>query len=173
MTTFAVPQLVSMQDLLDPLGFTLLRFDTSLPVTLLEEHAKKVGMPLKVVDVEKHASSPALFENAKRVYERPLLLVRPDQHVSWRSAIAPVDQKEAAYVIDVARGAVAKKPAPGIPILGSLFSFLILAPLRKLSASSFGRALAQIYFQASLVAVLTWKVSVVAKLRLIKLWLTV
>jgi hypothetical protein len=45
-------------------------------------------------------SAPALAG----LYEAPLALVRPDQHVAWRGERAPAD---AAGLIDVVRGAAA------------------------------------------------------------------
>jgi hypothetical protein len=41
-------------------------------------------------------------EKARRLYERDLVLVRPDQHVAWRGSQAPDD---ALAVIDRVRGA--------------------------------------------------------------------
>jgi hypothetical protein len=73
-------------------GFTLVRL-ASGPETFSKE-AKARGMPLEVVDLDDPA--PA------RIYERRLVLVRPDGHVAWRGD-APVD---AGAVLDRARGAV-------------------------------------------------------------------
>ncbi|MEH6994810.1 FAD-dependent monooxygenase [Neobacillus drentensis] len=57
-------------------GFTLLRLDKSVDISPLENSSGKNKIPLKVVTIEK----PGLIEK----YEKPLLLVRPDQHVAWR-----------------------------------------------------------------------------------------
>lgn len=57
-------------------GFTLLRFDLSIDISPLEKRAHKHKIPLKVVTIEK----PGLIDK----YEKPLLLIRPDQHVAWR-----------------------------------------------------------------------------------------
>ena len=74
-------------------GFTLLRF-AEVPVSSLVEAARACGLPLWVVDIRD--------ENARRLYERDLVLVRPDQHVAWRGDVAPRDP---ASVVDRVRGA--------------------------------------------------------------------
>ncbi|MDG2308271.1 MAG: FAD-dependent monooxygenase [Candidatus Binatia bacterium] len=79
-------------DLFGP-GFTLLRF-AEVPVNALVEAARECGLPLWLVDVRD--------ENARRLYERDLVLVRPDQHVAWRGDTAPSD---AGAVLDRVRGA--------------------------------------------------------------------
>nr|AJW29601.1 2-polyprenyl-6-methoxyphenol hydroxylase and related FAD-dependent oxidoreductase [Sphingomonas sp. JE1] len=75
-------------------GFTLLRFDAALDCGALEYAAKAVGMPLCVVDIDDAAIAA--------LYERPLVLVRPDGQSAWRGEAVPAD---AAAVIDVVRGA--------------------------------------------------------------------
>lgn len=45
---------------------------------------------------------------AARLYERPLVLVRPDGHVGWRGEQSPADP---AAVLDRLRGAEAGSPA--------------------------------------------------------------
>ena len=74
-------------------GFTLLRF-ADVDASALEEAAAERRVPLEVVDVRD--------ERARRLYERDLVLVRPDQHVAWRGDEAPAD---ARAVIDRVRGA--------------------------------------------------------------------
>jgi 2-polyprenyl-6-methoxyphenol hydroxylase-like FAD-dependent oxidoreductase len=75
-------------------GFVLLRFGDSVGSRSLEDAAARRGVPLTCVDV----ADPALA----RLYERPLVLVRPDGHVAWRGDVAPADPVE---VIDTVRGA--------------------------------------------------------------------
>ena len=75
-------------------GFVLLRFAKNLAVDALEGAAKARGVPLSVVDID-HAE-------AARIYEQPLVLVRPDGHVAWRGAVQPQD---APRVVEVIRGA--------------------------------------------------------------------
>jgi len=75
-------------------SFVLLRFDRSVAVTAFEDAAQLRGMPLEVVDID-HAA-------ARTLYERKLVLVRPDGHVAWRADTQPAD---ALRVIDTVRGA--------------------------------------------------------------------
>jgi 2-polyprenyl-6-methoxyphenol hydroxylase-like FAD-dependent oxidoreductase len=57
-------------------GFTLLRLDNSLDISTLVNSASKNRIPLKVVTLER--------QDLLEKYEKPLLLIRPDQHVAWR-----------------------------------------------------------------------------------------
>ena len=82
-------------------GFTLLRF-ADVNVARLVEAAAGRGLPVTVLDVRDSAVA--------RLYERALVLVRPDQHVAWRGMQEPDD---AAAVVDRIRGAGrAVAPAP-------------------------------------------------------------
>jgi 2-polyprenyl-6-methoxyphenol hydroxylase-like FAD-dependent oxidoreductase len=83
-------------------GFVLLRLGTHAPEgSALEAAAAVRRVPLATV---------ALAEpEAARLYEYPLVLVRPDGHVAWRGDKVPAD---AAAVIDHVRGAGAPAPAP-------------------------------------------------------------
>ena len=79
-------------------GFTLLRFGREAPdATLLAEAAKARGLPLDVMAVGDGAIAA--------LYERRLVLVRPDGHVAWRGDAPPAD---ALGLVDRVRGA-----APG------------------------------------------------------------
>ena len=60
----------------------------------MERAAAIRGVPLAVHRIE-HAEAAA-------VYDRALVLVRPDGHVAWRGDTEPVD---ALSVLDVVRGA--------------------------------------------------------------------
>ena len=86
-----LPDGTALFDLFGP-GFTLLRF-TDLDVTELTSAAADRGVPLTVVDVRD--------THARNLYERDLVLIRPDQHVAWRGNRLPV---EASEVIDRVRG---------------------------------------------------------------------
>jgi len=78
-------------------GFILLRFGSDAPDGLtLEAAALKRGVPLKSVAIGE--------PGAAKLYERRLVLVRPDGHVAWRDHNMPAD---AASVIEVVRGATA------------------------------------------------------------------
>ncbi len=80
--------------------FVLLRFDPSAQTDRLRAAAKKAGVPMVVVDLE----SPDIA----RLYERKLVLVRPDGHVAWRDDRQPHD---ADSIIDTLRGARASVKA--------------------------------------------------------------
>ncbi|GAA4323995.1 FAD-dependent oxidoreductase [Pigmentiphaga soli] len=75
--------------------FVLLRFGVAPPaVDALVAAAAAAGVPLRVEDVDD--------ENAAALYERRLVLVRPDGQVAWRADAPPAD---AAALIGVVRGA--------------------------------------------------------------------
>jgi 2-polyprenyl-6-methoxyphenol hydroxylase-like FAD-dependent oxidoreductase len=78
-------------------GFVLLRFGTDTPdVSGFEAAAEKCRVPLKTVSVRQ--------PDAARLYERRLVLVRPDGHVAWRGDDMP---ENARKVVDRVRGAPA------------------------------------------------------------------
>lgn len=79
-------------------GFTLLRFN-NIDVDAIVAAAAEHGMPLKVVDVRD--------ERARGLYQRDLVLVRPDQHVAWRGNTVP---DRPGTVIDRVRGAESAVP---------------------------------------------------------------
>ncbi len=84
-------------------GFVLLRLGAGAPDTAaLEAAARRRGLPLAV-----HAIANA---EAETLYELPLVLVRPDGHVAWRSGDAP-GQAAALAIIDRVRGASAPAQA--------------------------------------------------------------
>jgi 2-polyprenyl-6-methoxyphenol hydroxylase-like FAD-dependent oxidoreductase len=66
-------------------GFTLLRFGghRAPSVARLEHVARSRGVPFLTLDLE----SPA----ARAVYERDLVLIRPDHHIAWRGNQLPAD----------------------------------------------------------------------------------
>lgn len=73
--------------------FTLLRFE-EVEVIGLERAAKDRGVAIEIVDIrDSHAAG---------IYEKKLVLIRPDQHVVWRGDECPDDP---ARVIDRVRGA--------------------------------------------------------------------
>src|SRR5262249_26546164 len=82
----------STLDLLDPNGFVL--FDFGGDAAPVAAAAKSRAMPLKTVRIE-DSGAAALFE-------RKLVLVRPDGIVAWRGDAPPQD---AVALIDLARGA--------------------------------------------------------------------
>jgi 2-polyprenyl-6-methoxyphenol hydroxylase-like FAD-dependent oxidoreductase len=74
-------------------GFTLLRFDAAADAGSLEEAARACGVPLTLTDLA--------HRDAARLYERKLVLVRPDGHVAWRGDHVA----DARRIIDTVRGA--------------------------------------------------------------------
>jgi len=81
--------------------FVLLRFGNEPPaVDGLSRAAESRGVPLRVVDID----NPTVA----KVYERRLVLVRPDGQCAWRGDAQPLDPLQ---VIDVVRGAVAEAAA--------------------------------------------------------------
>ncbi|MBN9426269.1 MAG: 2-polyprenyl-6-methoxyphenol hydroxylase, partial [Burkholderiales bacterium] len=77
-------------------GCVLLRFGAAAPpVDGLVDAAAQRGVPLRVVDIE--------HEQAQQLYQRRLVLVRPDGQSCWRADAEPAD---ALAVIDAVRGAL-------------------------------------------------------------------
>ncbi|QMU71558.1 FAD-dependent monooxygenase [Streptacidiphilus sp. P02-A3a] len=73
----------SLFDRLGP-GYTLLRLGPEPPSGKpLQAAAQARGLPLRVLDVE--------GEPARELYQRDLVLIRPDQHVAWRGNQLPTD----------------------------------------------------------------------------------
>ena len=82
-------------------GFVLLRLGDAAPsASGLAAAAAQRGVPLEIVSI----ADPKIAA----LYERPLVLVRPDGHVAWRAAAAPEDP---LAIIDTVRGAAAVKRA--------------------------------------------------------------
>jgi hypothetical protein len=75
-------------------GFTLLRLGNDAEPSPIERGFAERGVPLKTVNVE----DPAI----RGLYERALVLVRPDGHVAWRGNAVPANPLE---VVDRVRGA--------------------------------------------------------------------
>jgi 2-polyprenyl-6-methoxyphenol hydroxylase-like FAD-dependent oxidoreductase len=75
-------------------GFCLLKLDPAASTAALEAAAAKRGVPLTLFELD-NAEACAL-------YERKLILIRPDQHVAWRGDSLPDDCER---IIDVVRGA--------------------------------------------------------------------
>ena len=82
----------SMLDLFGD-GFVLLRFGAA-DTAALEAAARARGVPLRVEAVES--------DEARVLYERCLVLVRPDGHIAWRGDTVPADP---LALIDTVRGA--------------------------------------------------------------------
>ncbi|KAL2826601.1 FAD binding domain-containing protein [Aspergillus cavernicola] len=80
--------------------WTLMQFAQSdkdaAKVNTFLEAAKQLGFPLKHVLLQEE-------DHVRRIWERDLVLVRPDTHVAWRGNEAP-DQREADQVLAVVSG---------------------------------------------------------------------
>ena len=64
-------------------GFTLLRFDPSIPTDRLQRAAATRGIPLLVLDID--------LAELRAIYGRDLSLIRPDQYIAWRGDRLPDD----------------------------------------------------------------------------------
>ena len=62
-------------------GFVLLRFDAAADVSPLQQEARRVGLPLKV--------EPIRDAQIAALYQKKLVLVRPDGFVAWRGDALP------------------------------------------------------------------------------------
>jgi hypothetical protein len=83
-------------------GFVLLRFGGNpADAAGLTRAAARHKLPFEVIDV----AAPEIAE----LYERRLVLVRPDGHVAWRGDAPPAD---AEALIDTVRGAALNKAPP-------------------------------------------------------------
>ena len=76
-------------------GCGLIRFDRMIGVDGLIAAAKLRGVPLVVLDIDD--------VDAAGLYERKLVLVRPDRHVAWRADTEPNDP---LALVDLIRGAL-------------------------------------------------------------------
>ena len=74
-------------------GFVLLRFPGAPEAAPLAAAAAARGVPLTVVDIDR--------ADVAALYERRLVLVRPDGHVAWRADALPDDL---GHLIDRVRG---------------------------------------------------------------------
>lgn len=66
-------------------GFVLLRFDRGLGAAPLVRAAAAAGVPFELIDIEN--------PDIAALYERKLVLVRPDGHVAWRDDAPPGDAR--------------------------------------------------------------------------------
>jgi hypothetical protein len=86
-------------------GFTLLRLGEDPPDPAgFVSAASRVGLPLSVIWVDQ--------ADVAELYERRLVLVRPDGMVAWRGDDAPADP---SAVINTVRGALVVSAASGHP----------------------------------------------------------
>jgi 2-polyprenyl-6-methoxyphenol hydroxylase-like FAD-dependent oxidoreductase len=83
----------SLYDAMGP-DYTLLRLDPTVRVDGIVAAAAQRGIPVAVLDVKSREVS--------KFYRHKLVLVRPDQHVAWRSDAEPADPLD---LVDLVRGA--------------------------------------------------------------------
>ncbi|KAJ4154470.1 hypothetical protein NW754_001419 [Fusarium falciforme] len=87
----------SIFDLFGP-GFTLVDFAPDRRwVTKFETVASRLGVPLTPVHLPQE-------HHARAVWESDAVLVRPDDHVAWRSPVSSVDQVDFDHILKVATG---------------------------------------------------------------------
>ena len=80
----------SLYDALGP-DYTLLRFDAAVDVSDLMSEAARARVPIELLDV-----TPS---EGGGVYDRSLMLARPDQHVAWRGNQAPENSRQLVALI--------------------------------------------------------------------------
>ena len=80
----------SLYDALGP-DYTLLRFDPAIDVSDLMSEAARARVPIELLDV-----TPG---EGGGVYDRSLVLARPDQHVAWRGNRAPENSRQLVALI--------------------------------------------------------------------------
>ncbi|MFB7333144.1 FAD-dependent monooxygenase [Streptomyces adustus] len=86
-------------------GFTLLRLGPRPPYTgRIEAAARARGVPLRTLTLD----DPL----ARELYERDLVLIRPDQHVAWRTDREPGDPGALLALVTGGSRETAARPAP-------------------------------------------------------------
>ena len=81
---------VAAQDRIPTTGYTLLRLSPRHDLAPLQAAFEARGAPITVLDLPE--------QPARALYERDLLLLRPDMHVVWRDNRAPQDPHQLAAV---------------------------------------------------------------------------
>ena len=73
------------QSIFDILGleFTLLQFNRDKDPRPIMKAAQLTGVPVSLVQIDN--------EEAREIYATDLVLIRPDQHIAWRSDSSPPD----------------------------------------------------------------------------------
>ena len=83
----------SLYDLLGH-GYSLLRFDANVEVQGFLDSAKKMDIPIQLIDLHAHSQVPS-------AYQHPLVVCRTDQHVIWRGDVLAAEENP---LLDVLRG---------------------------------------------------------------------
>lgn len=84
-------------------GFVLFRFNRNIEIKPLEAAAKDRGVPFEVIDLDNL--------EAKALYGRHLVLIRPDGFVAWR---ADALSEDAGMIIDTIRGSRTSQDGDGV-----------------------------------------------------------
>lgn len=79
-------------------GFCLLKLDPEAQTGPMEQAAADLGVPFKTFELNS--------SQARALYERKLILIRPDQHVAWRGDELPPD---CLWLMNVVRGALSHR----------------------------------------------------------------
>jgi 2-polyprenyl-6-methoxyphenol hydroxylase-like FAD-dependent oxidoreductase len=79
-------------------GFCLLKLVPDAESAPIQRAAAKVGLPLKVLELDN--------SSIRALYEKSLVLIRPDQHVAWRGDAPPQD---CDALVNVVRGAASTR----------------------------------------------------------------
>jgi hypothetical protein len=94
--------------MIDSRGFSLLRFDKSVDPSALLSAAAERGVPIMLVDIVPIVPTDTAssgYTRAATLYEKKLVLVRPDIIVAWRGDEVPSTIDGCLGVIDTIRGA--------------------------------------------------------------------
>jgi hypothetical protein len=75
-------------------SFVLLNF-SGTNTSAIVDAAQRVNLPLETVNMNE--------PKVREIYERDLVLVRPDGHVAWRGNVVPGNSDE---IVDRIRGAI-------------------------------------------------------------------
>lgn len=81
------------KSVLDEFGleFVLLRFDSRIDCSAISEAFSREGVPLRVVDINDSQGA--------ELYERSLVLVRPDGQVAWRDNVPPQSPLDLLHIV--------------------------------------------------------------------------
>ena len=80
----------SLYDALGP-DYTLLRFDAAVDVSDLMAEAERARVPIRLLDIASNEGAG--------IYDRSLVLARPDQHVAWRGNRLPDNPRKLIELI--------------------------------------------------------------------------
>lgn len=95
----------SIFDLFGP-AFTIVDFSTDgQTAAKFAAVSKEIGIPLKTVHLPNE-------DHAQKVWERDAVLIRPDDHVAWRSSSNELGSAEVERILKIAAGQESSNPVP-------------------------------------------------------------